>query len=166
MNRREAFKMAEFNIIDIFEKDKDHVHIDTCHCLQYTSREVTSDKDIVLTGHLPYDCLREWRGVRDKASAQEIPCTFVDILNAFPFKLTGFKVKSNCRRVEGRLERLCGEVSSKFGGKNGTTYRKLCLKESRMALQLKDLETLSELENECNDQKAKNNDFQEHYGQC
>ena len=155
--------MTERILLNIFEKYKDRVQIDICHCSQYTSREATTDKDIVLTVHLPYDCLRESRVVRNKASREEIPCTFLDILNAFLFKLTGFRVKSNCRRVEGRLERLCGEISSKFIGKNGTTYRKLCLKKSRMALQLKDLETLSELDIECNNQKAKNNDLQERY---
>ena len=70
--------MTEFNILNIFEKYKDRVHVDTCHCSQYTQRQVTSDKDIVLTVHLLYDCLREWHGVRDKALGQEIPCTFVD----------------------------------------------------------------------------------------
>ena len=83
----------------------------------------------------------------------------MDILNAFLFERTGFRVKSNCQRIEERLRKLCSEVNAKFVGKNGTRYRKLCLKESRVSLQLVDLETLAEVENELNDQKAKNDEL-------
>ena len=133
------------------ERYKNRIHVDTSHCLEYVRRQSVSNKEIIFTVHLPYDGLREWCGARQKASARQIPCSFVDILNAFLFERTGFRVKSNCQRIEERLRKLCSEVNAKFVGKNGTRYRKLCLKESRLYLQLVDLETLSEVENELNE---------------
>ena len=43
-------------------------------------------------------------------------------LNAFPFDRTGFRLKSNCQRVEELLRKLCSEIKAKFVGKNGISY--------------------------------------------
>ena len=64
----------------------DRVRVDTSYCLQYIRRQCVSDKEIIFTVHLPYDCLREWCGARQKASARQIPCSFVHIR-------TGFRVR-------------------------------------------------------------------------
>ena len=61
------------------ERYKDRTHVDTSYYLAYIRRQSVSNKEISFTVHLPYDCLREWRGARQKASAPQIPCSFVDI---------------------------------------------------------------------------------------
>ena len=138
-------------VCNIYEKYKDRVRIDTNHSLRYIQKQSTLDKRIVLTVHLPYDCLKEWHCAQMSAHVErhsERLYNVLDVLNEFLYKKTGFRVKRDSQRVKGRLKRICGEVASKFTGKNGTAYRKLCLKESSMALELEDLETLSTLEDE------------------
>ena len=78
------------------EKYKDRVRVDTSYCLQYIRRQSVSDKEIIFTVHLLYDWLREWCGAGQKDSARQIPCSFVDILNALLFDRTGFRVESIC----------------------------------------------------------------------
>ena len=98
-----------------FDKFKESDRVDTKHCPLYIRRESVPEKEIIFTVHLPFD--------------RKTPCTFVQILNAFLYERTGFKVKDDCDRVEGRLRRIFSEIKAQFVGTNGTTYRKLCQKE-------------------------------------
>ena len=141
---------------------KDHVRLDTNNSPRYILQRNAADKATVLTVHLPYDCLREWHAIRRKCSV-EPQVSYIDILNAFMLEKAGFKVRKDCKRIESRLERLFGEVKSKFVGKNGTSYRKLCLKASSLALLLEDLETLAECEKDFDNQKEKNKELKERY---
>ena len=114
--------MADVLELTSLKKYKDRVRVDTSHCLQYMRRQSVSDKEIIFTVHLPYDYLREWCGARQKASARQIPCSFVDILNALLFDRTRFRVNIICYRVEERLRKICSEIKAKFVGKHGTSY--------------------------------------------
>ena len=77
------------------EKYKDHVRVDTSHCLQYTRRQSVLDKEIIFTVHLPFDCLREWCGARQKSFGTADPMHF----RGFLFDRTAFRVKSNWQRI-------------------------------------------------------------------
>ena len=144
-----------------FERFKSCVRVDTNHCLEYIRRQGVTDKQIVLTAHLPYECVRVWSAVRQEALSKQIPCCYISIFNAFLHETTGFKVKSNSQRLEERLRKVASETKSKFVGKNGKAYRALCEKQVRVSLQMDDLETLAEAETRLSEQKLINNKLQE-----
>lgn len=144
-----------------FERFKSCVRVDTNHCLEYIRRQGVTDKQIVLTAHLPYECVRIWSAVRQEALSKQIPCCYISIFNAFLHETTGFKVKSNSQRLEERLRKVTSETKSKFVGKNGKAYRALCEKQVRVSLQMDDLETLAEAETRLSEQKLINNKLQE-----
>ena len=91
--------------------------IDTNHCKQYLNREHSNtieDSPVILTVHLPYESLRRWSDAVCKCSLR-----YVDVVNAFLRENSDYQVKTNCHRVENRLEKACYEVKRKFVGKNG-----------------------------------------------
>ena len=141
-----------------FDKFKHLIRVDTKHCIQYIRRQRLSDMEVILTVHLPYESLREWGNVRRVSLVES--CSYVQILNEFMYEKTGFKVKDKCQRVEKRLEKACSEVRMKFAGKNGSTYRKLCQKEVKLALMLNELVTVGEIEAKLEIEKNLNNNLQ------
>ena len=153
------FEMSILDFLSI-EKFKHRIRVDTQHSQRYISKESTPEKAVILTAHLPYEGLREWYEARQKCLSQNISCKYVEIFNLFLLEKTGMKIKDNNERIEGRLNRACSEIKKKFVGKNGSSYRKLCQKEMKLAVQLSDLVTIGELEKELWTEKTKNSDLE------
>ena len=145
-----------------WEQFKDRFKVDTKHCLTHVNKQCVSDKDIVLTVHLPYESLRRWSDVRKKIS--QLPCgtpaSYTKILNTFLHSNCGYRVKENLGRVEKRLEKACSEVKRKFVGKSGAAYRNLCQKELHLALMLNELVTVGEVESVLYAEKLKWKDIE------
>jgi hypothetical protein len=139
-----------------FERFRNLIRVDTDHCDKYIRRQTVSEKDVVLTAHLPYECVRGWSSTRQEALAKQIPCSYIQIFNAFVYARSGFKVRNDSQRVEERLRKLASEIKAKFVGKSGHAYRMLCQKEVSVALQMMDLVRLSETNAELNEQKLIN----------
>ena len=99
-----------------FDRFKNSFRVDTDHCLKYVRRQSVLTKNIILTAHLPYDCVRVWCCARRVALAKQVPCSFIQIFDTFLYDRTGF----NCTAT--------AAIKTKFGGKNGAAYRKLCQK--------------------------------------
>ena len=117
---KEILKALKF---DIF---KNHFRVDTDHCLKYVRRQNVSNKNIILTAHLPYDCVRVWCRARQAALAKQIPCSFIQIFNTFLYERTEFKVRNDSQLFETRLRTATNINKVKFVFKNGAAYRKLC----------------------------------------
>ena len=66
-----------------FDRFKNRFRVDTDHCLKYIRRQSVSNKNIILTAHFPYDCVRVWCRARQAALAKQIPCSFIQIFNTF-----------------------------------------------------------------------------------
>lgn len=100
------------------------IKIDTDHCLNYVRRQCFSATEIVLTVHVPYDCLRQWYNCMQEI-LRGTGCTYVEILNACIREScsTGVRIKDG-ERIEDRLRRSCQRAKAKFTGKSGA-YRKL-----------------------------------------
>ena len=143
-----------------FYRFKNSFRVDTDHCLKYVRRQSVSTKNIILTAHLPYDCVRVWCCARRVALAKQIPCSFIQIFNTFLYDRTGFKVRNDSQRVETRLRTATAAVKTKFVGKNGAAYRKLCQKELSLTLQMEDLLMLSEVDAQLSEQKLLNEGLQ------
>lgn len=143
-----------------FERFKSCVRVDNKHCLEYIRRQSVADKKVILTAHLPYECARVWSCAREEALANQIPCSYINIFNAFLYEITGFKVKKDAQRLEQRLRKVASETKAKFIGKNGKAYRTLCQKEVKVALQMEELETLSEVDSKLSEQKSVNDQLQ------
>ncbi len=151
---KEILKVLEF------DRFKNCFRVDTDHCLKYVRRRSVSTKKIILTAHLPYDCVRVWRCARLVALAKQIPCSFIQIFNKFLYERTGFKVRNDSQRVETRLRTATAAIKTKFVGKNGAAYRKLCQKELSLTLEMEDLVMLSEVDAHLSEQKFINEDLQ------
>ena len=134
------------------EKFKNHIQIDSEHCLEYFRRQCVSAEEIIFTVHISYECLRQWHKVRSTLSG----IGHVEILNALLQERNAVKVKEDCERIEGRLRRACSEIKSKYAGKNGNSYRKLTEKELKIAMRASEILTLSEVESQLKKEKAKN----------
>ena len=52
------------------------IKIDTDHCLNYIRRQCVSCTEIVLTVHVPYDCLRQWYDAK-QGVLRGTECTYV-----------------------------------------------------------------------------------------
>ena len=144
---REIIKWKQF---------KDRVRVDTNHCLTHANKQCVSDKEIVLTVHLPNESLRKWSDVRKKTShLSSGACTYIQMLNTFLYANCGYRVKEKCLRVEKRLEKACSEIKQKFVGKSGAAYRKLCQKDLHLALMLNELVTVGEVESALATEKVK-----------
>jgi hypothetical protein len=108
---------------------KDCVRIDTNHCLTHANKQCVSDKEIVVTVHLPNESLRKWSDVRKKSShLSSGACSYIQMLNTFLYANCGYRVKEKC------LEKACSEIKQKFVGKSGAAYRKLCQKDLHLAV--------------------------------
>lgn len=145
-----------------FERFKATVRVDNDHCIKYIRRESVSEKEIILTAHFPYECVRVWYRARQEALTKQIPCSYIDIFNAFLYQLTGFEVRTDSQRFEEHIRKIAHLVKTKFIGKNGTTYRKLCQKEVSVSLQMGDIAThrrLSEVDAQLNEQKCINDEL-------
>ena len=118
-----------------FDRFKNCFRVDTHHYHKYIRRQSVSTKKIILTAHLPYECARVWCSARQVALAKQIPCSFIQIFNTFLYERTGFKVRNDSKRVETRLRTATAVIKTKFVGKNGAAYRKLCQRELSLALQ-------------------------------
>ena len=138
-----------------FERYKDSFIVDTNHCQNYVNRKITAGKDIILTVHLPYESLKHWHTIRRKYAEvnSQRTCSYSDILTAFLSKRTGFSIKPENKRIEKRLDRICGLVRGKFVGKNGSQYRKLCQQKAKLGLELCDLVKPTEIQNELLNEK-------------
>ena len=143
-----------------FDRFKNSFRVDTDHCLKYVGRQSVSTKNIILTAHLPYDCVCVWCCARRVALAKQIPCSFIQIFNTFLYDRTGFKVRNDSQRVETRLRTVTAAIKTKFVGKNGAAYRKLCQKELSLTLQMEDLLMLSEVDAQLSEQKLLNEGLQ------
>jgi hypothetical protein len=143
-----------------FDRFKNRFRVDTDHCLKYIRRQSVSNKNIILTAHLPYDCVRVWCRARQAALAKQIPCSFIQIFNTFLYERTGFKVRNDSQLFESRLRTATNIIKAKFVGKNGAAYRKLCQNELSLTLQMEDLVMLSEVNAQLNEQKSINEDLQ------
>ena len=100
------------------EKLTRRLDIDTDHCLNYIRRQCISSTEIVLTVHVPHDCLRQWYDAK-QGVLRETECTYVQILNACIRTCpNGVKIQDG-ERIEGRLRRSCLRAKQKFRGKSG-----------------------------------------------
>ena len=137
------------------EKFKNAVSIGNDHCLKYVRQQNVSSEDIVLTVIIKYDCLRHLYEAKQAASTCQIRCGYVDLLNAFLATKYSAKIKEDYSRLEGRLRRICGEVITKFKGKNGKSYRDLQQSELKLAIRADEILTISELENTVRHEKER-----------
>jgi hypothetical protein len=139
------------NFIDTV-KFKNQVRIENNHCLNYVRKGCVSTEDIVLTILVSYKWLRHLCEARKKG----LTCNFIEVLNIYlADNYCSVKIKKGCTRIEGRLRRACGEVEKKFEGKNGSAYRKLAEKETKIAVRADEVVTYAELEHELEKEKCK-----------
>lgn len=143
-----------------FDRFKNSFRLNTDHCLKYVRHQSVTTKNIILTAHLSYDCVRVWCCARRVALAKQIPCSLIQIFNTFLYDRTGFKVRNDSQRVEIRLRTATAAIKTKFVGKNGAAYRKLCQKELSLTLQMEDLLMLSEVDAQLSKQKLLNEGLQ------
>ena len=144
-----------------WEQFRDRIRVDTKHCLKHVNKQCVSDKDIILTVHLPYECIRKWSDAKNKISRLHGEASsYIKLLNTFLQASCGYKVKERVLRVEKRLEKACSEVKRKFIGKSGSAYRKLCQKELDLALMLTELVTVSEVESGIATEKLKREEIE------
>ena len=151
--------MSVFDFLKL-DKFKHDIRVDTQHCNRYMAKEDTPEKKVVFTVHLPYKCLRTWHEARQQALAQNIACTYVEILNAILSEETGLKLREDNERIEGRLRRECGQIVRKSSEKRGSSHRKLFEKELKLAVQLDDLASMAELEKKLAAEQLKNKDLE------
>ena len=154
MERDSSGKMADGLPEEIlkaleFDRFKNSFRVDTDHCLKYVRRQSVSTKNIILTAHI----VRVWCCARRVALAKQIPCSFILIFNTYLYDRTGFKVWNDSQLIETHLRTATAAIKTKFVGKNGTAYWKLCQKELSLTLQMEDLLMLSEVDAELNEQK-------------
>ncbi len=58
-----------------FEQFRNLIHVDNNHCDKYIRQQTVSEKDVVLTAHLPYECVRGWSSTQQEALAKQILCS-------------------------------------------------------------------------------------------
>ena len=97
---------------------------------------------------------------RQQALAQNIACTYVEILNAILSEETGLKLRENNECIEGRFRGECGQVLRKLSEKRGSSHRKLFEKELKLAVQLDDLASMAELKKKLASELLKNKDLE------
>ena len=85
----------------------------------------------------------------------QINCSWIEILNYYLNQISGYKIREDCERIEGRLRRLCGQVASKYVGENGTTFRKLNLNVVNISVCAGEFQTTEELAFELKKEQAK-----------
>ncbi len=59
---------------------------------------------------------------RQQALAQNIACTYVEILNAILSEETGLKLREDNERIEGRFRREYGQILRKLSEKCGSSH--------------------------------------------
>lgn len=80
--------------------------------------------------------MKHWYEIKN-----ELGCTYIQIVNAvLRVQSLLLRVKDNCDRIEGRLRRVCREVTSKFKGENGSAYRKLAQTVYKLQLHAGDVQ--------------------------
>lgn len=89
----------------------------------------------------------------------EINCSYIEILNYYVNQISGYKIKENCERIEGRLRRLCGQIAAKYVGTNGTTFRKLNLNAANVSVRSGEFQTIAELASKLKEEQAKNEEM-------
>ena len=50
------------------ELRKLEIQVDTKHCLKHVNKQCVSNKDIILTVHLLYECIQKWSDAKNKIS--------------------------------------------------------------------------------------------------
>ena len=141
------------------EKLTRRLDIDTDHCLNYIRRQCISSTDIVLTVHVPHDCLRQWYDAK-QGVLRETECTYVQILNAcIQTCPNGVKIQDG-ERIEGRLRRSCLRAKQKFRGKSGAEYRKLMQDCMKIGIQADEILTISNIESDLQEEVQKNEQLQ------
>jgi hypothetical protein len=147
-------------LLDV-KKFTDSLSVDTEHCLAYVRQQSTSNKEIVITIHVKYNCVRHWYEARQAALAKQIPFSYVGILNVFLNAKFCVQVKEDCERIEGRLRRVCGEVARRFRGKAGSDYVKLVMqKEVHIAVRADEIVSMQDIKAQLKKQNTRNEELQ------
>lgn len=143
------------------KKFESHIQVDSEHCLDYVRRQCVSTEEIILTVHIPYECLKQWHEAKYHGALKETECTYVQILNAFIRDSVAVRIKNDCERIEGRLRRSCAEIKKKFFGKSGASYRKLLQNNVKIAVHADEIVTISNVESELQKEVHKNEQLQQ-----
>jgi hypothetical protein len=126
------------------------------HCLTYVRQQSTSNKEIVITIHVQYNCIRHWYEARQAALAKQIPFSYVGILNVFLNAKFCVQVKEDCERIE-----VCGEVARRFRGKAGSDYVKLVMqKEVHKAVPADKIVSMQDIKAQLKKQNTRNEELQ------
>jgi hypothetical protein len=145
------------NILDL-QKVENHIQVvNPNQCLNYVGKQCVSSEQVVFTVRIPYITLRYWYTCKAKDGLlNQIHCSWIEILNYYLNQISGYKIRENCERNEGRLRRLCCQVAAKYVGANGTTFRKLNLNVVNISVRAGEFQTMAELASKLKQEQAKN----------
>ena len=148
------------DIVKILDLQKVENHIQVVNpnqCLNYVGKQCVSSEQVVFTVRIPYITLRYWYTCKAKDGLlNQINCSWIEILNYYLNQISGYKIRENCERIEGRLRRLCCQVAAKYVGANGTTFRKLNLNVVNISVRAGEFQTMAELASKLKQEQAKN----------
>ena len=154
----ESFEMSDIITILDLKKVKNHIQVvNPNQCLNYVGKQCVSTEKVVFTIHIPYPTLRYWYTCKTEGVLlSQINCSYMEILNCYLNQISGYKIKENCERIEGRLRRLCSQIATKYAGTNGTTFRKLNLNVATVLVCAGEFQTIAELASKLKEEQAKN----------
>ena len=151
-------EMSDIVTILDLKKVKNHIQVaNPNQCLNYVGKQCVSTDKVVFTVHIPYPTLRYWYTCKTEGGLlSQINCSYIEILNCYLNQISGYKIKENCERIEGRLRRLCSQIATKYAGTNGTTFRKLNLNVATVSIRAGEFQTIAELASKLKEEQAKN----------
>lgn len=119
-------------------KNRFQVNLILNQSLNYVRNSCISENETVVTIHVGNEILKHWHEVK-----KDLGCTYVEIINVvLRDQALLLRVKDDCERIEGRLRRVCGELTSKFKGKSGSAYRKLAQHVYKLQLHAGDVQDI------------------------
>ena len=127
-DRLEGYDLSKF---------KQNISLSTEHCLNYVKQDCIDGDNIAFTVNIPNEHLRSWRDLREEGG---LLCQFsyVEILNAMIDEY-GVKIKEDCARIDGLLQRSSGTVKSncrKLQGRARLQYlsniRKIAIRQDEL----------------------------------
>ena len=101
------------DILKVFDhcKFKEKISLSTEHCLNYVRKDCVAGNQIRFTVNIPNEHLRSWYDLREESSLLS-QFSYVEILNA-SIADHSVKIKDDCTRIEGLIQRSCSNVKSK-----------------------------------------------------
>lgn len=135
------------------DKFKNAISSDNLDSLEY----VKNRDDVVLKIRLTCKCLKSWYDLKNTC----LEISYVQILNGLLAEKWGVKVREDCLRIEGRLRRICSETSSRFRGKSGDSYMKLCDTIREFEVRCGELVKIEKVEKELENTKQENETLKE-----